>query len=422
MTRTTIFFLLIIYQQLYAQYYPINDPSKLPQNQEQTTNDITALEQDSGLCQCNLNAEGCDFFCCCDPDCSATQVNAWTKGGQCIIVVNARTKCMRKKDLIYVNTHRGMTLTTTSDQICVEVDQENLDIATRTYIPVLEDADANKLLVKTGRYQAGFQSQSLSSKYKSASAATTYTPQTPLYLSGNAGFFSLPSKGFVGTCQDSFVQFTTDVSENCIREANLQQLCAADTILDGNYYIKNKAILVTPGSTASISPQVVNVYRVSGTSYMTTGTTGSTNIPAPSLAISGDTCTCSNVLAFQFFYISYDSQQLRSIQASVGLYDTISGPCASAVRIPTYTSADFTAQATTQEEPIQLGYDRGDKLIAGTMGGATVSSIRADRRGYYFQGVDKSGTCTLSATKSELSPLLDRVSELYNGSCHRHSR
>ena len=89
------------------------DWSSVPATQEPQPL-FTATKLTHGVCSCDLTRNHCDAFCCCDPDCSASQLSLFktSSTGGCTPVRNATNKPMT---CIYT-TRSADGSTTTSDR------------------------------------------------------------------------------------------------------------------------------------------------------------------------------------------------------------------------------------------------------------------------------------------------------------------
>ena len=134
--------------------------------------------------------------------------------------------------------------------------------------------------------------------------------------------FILPKPGAFGICENTYgIQYLNDESyQSCTRKVTLLNACAANTVLDYNYYISNITIFPTPvSSTASITISLNNEVL-----------TNSAAKSSPSYTSSS--CTCNNVLQSLEYLVEHDGAgTITGVKANIVLDNLEWTSCSSAV-------------------------------------------------------------------------------------------
>ena len=213
-------------------------------------------------CLCDLTANECDAYCCCDPDCSATQQAGFDKCLTSALSIDSRIEyCPASAAVIssgvsgvkqstagtclYVNnvaSNSGVLLT---DPGTVP-DEPTMIQAVQSYTSSAGDA---KYIYSLG--------QLVSDNVGFTAATTAYEVGTPVFTKysgfgpGLLGVLSLPAALDDGLCNDfKAVEFMQDSKSGCTRRfANIATGCVAGGSLDANVYLQGLQFPKTPSAT-----------------------------------------------------------------------------------------------------------------------------------------------------------------------------
>jgi hypothetical protein len=363
--------------------FSLSSPSPSAQS-----NSISALSNVKS-CNCNRYSSFCDFYCCCDSDCSAVTKSIWVANHQCInqdylVVTIPNCKQARYKTIddlqhglkIYYHVLRAL--------VCISQDNSSpssLFIGLKSSSAVqqaLNYANANTMAVPMNNpyYQ------------------NVYMVNSALNLPQK---LAIPRQGLQGElCSNQGVIFGKSLPlQKCLRsETVITNFCATGTYADYTYY--NGATL-NNGAGGTIPLNVRNVYlknqRSIGAYVNFTGTP-----PSPTANTSTANFTCSNVVTEIYLFVQFaDTSPGVIISAMADLTIT---------QMLTFNGAlnNFLFQQQTQvtffENPNEIGvsnlpgYLIGDPLVISTATtNGTFYAINPFVQPLRFNLVNSSGYC-----------------------------
>jgi len=202
-------------------------------------------------CSCDLTANSCDPFCCCDTECAVTARTQWTASSQCVDVtyqseVTHRyplSGCLNKTAQFDYNSQKGLEayFDPFSALMCVQInnapDIADFYIANNTITSNEEIQKITTDTTKMGFVQTVFRPDGLTrggltyeigDKMKSVVSGSTLRNQ---YDNG----FPLPKPDSFGVC-DNFksAHFMLDDKSSCMQMADFETECSS--LLNAEYY------------------------------------------------------------------------------------------------------------------------------------------------------------------------------------------
>jgi tectonic-1/3 len=374
------------------------------------SNDISENE-DPGDCICDLTADSCDVYCCCDSECSDDLVKEWDNDdpeeNKCVEESYSdygQTYCVNSQEFYIDNARRGMkTATDTINKLlCVEVD--NSPTMGRFY-DLIEDGDVSQDTIDT-RIDDNVE-------YSDMLLAPAVSNDRITYQVGEAigsildsswkqfGFrWPVPAPDVYGQCNDmnSARWMISQDYESCSRLAKPIDIC--NTVLDVDSYTTLLQISTVPTATSSSYIKISSVEYTVRDVEKNIDTTGGS---AVSTSRSGN-CECKNALleAHYIVYTNETQDQPSRITASVVVGDLNS--CDS-----TYISQKFSIQFYTTENAKKLsgnpGYQAGKPVfLSSRQSGTTIYDVYES--GLPLLGAGATGECLDSQEVSANTPVI----------------
>eukprot|EP00727_Mastigamoeba_balamuthi_P014510 m51a1_g9684 putative tectonic family member 1 precursor (560) ;mRNA; r:1303357-1306067 len=218
-------------------------PAAAADNSSSSTSSTTNARE-LGKCVCDLTLNNCDPGCCCDADCDAATVQAFTA---CLAEGPAPTDvqyCSPRGDVVLSNRVNGSFL---GGQLCVVFD--NNPSQGRYYDSVSSVSSSELSSVSLAPSHAFAASSELPDPTADAAG---YTQGSALLVGGTWGSaMSLPAPDYSGRCSDaSRARFLVDESWSCLRSASdLQAACAGP--LSHTHYVAELSVLSVPSQTGT---------------------------------------------------------------------------------------------------------------------------------------------------------------------------
>jgi len=131
MNSTSLLFLSLIPSLLNARFHTLY---KLDANrvQEDASTNVLTENQALGSCTCDITLGSCDAYCCCDQECSASIRAFWNSNynSYCLNYLGETYKpfsqCLELTHVFNYRERKGMEITETNNQLCVELDTGSL--------------------------------------------------------------------------------------------------------------------------------------------------------------------------------------------------------------------------------------------------------------------------------------------------------
>ncbi|XP_051682512.1 tectonic-1 isoform X1 [Oryctolagus cuniculus] len=318
----------------------------------------------AALCVCDLSPAQCDVNCCCDPDCSSTDVSVFSACS--VPVVTGDSQFCSQKAAIY-----SLNFTSNPPQrIFKLVDQVNPSIFCvhiTNYKPALSFIDPGvpdesnfDELVKTS---TGF---TLNTESDAALAPKLDAPSTAKYEYGapvqtSDSFLRLPSPLTSSVCADSNpAAFLVNQAVKCTRRVNLER-CEDTEALNMIYY-SSPQILQVPNSRTKQVPITIQSIVIQSLNKTLTRLAAPEVLP-PSLITAGHATVCTNVVLEVKYRLTYtDAGEVTDADLFL-LLGTVSSAVAP---LQQKFEIDFIQHST---KPVPLsgnpGYVVGLPLVAG---------------------------------------------------------
>ncbi|XP_051682513.1 tectonic-1 isoform X2 [Oryctolagus cuniculus] len=317
----------------------------------------------AALCVCDLSPAQCDVNCCCDPDCSSTDVSVFSACS--VPVVTGDSQFCSQKAAIY-----SLNFTSNPPQrIFKLVDQVNPSIFCvhiTNYKPALSFIDPGvpdesnfDELVKTS---TGF---TLNTESDAALAPKLDAPSTAKYEYGapvqtSDSFLRLPSPLTSSVCADSNpAAFLVNQAVKCTRRVNLER-CEDTEALNMIYY-SSPQILQVPNSRTKVPITIQSIVIQSLNKTLTR--LAAPEVLPPSLITAGHATVCTNVVLEVKYRLTYtDAGEVTDADLFL-LLGTVSSAVAP---LQQKFEIDFIQHST---KPVPLsgnpGYVVGLPLVAG---------------------------------------------------------
>jgi len=114
-------------------------------NTESVSTDVNVKGTALGSCNCDITANSCDAYCCCDPDCDAGILKLWNSNYDRYCAKNTigqefkpLERCIEKQYVFRYNKRMGMSVSETEDKLCVELDSRSVLSTYKEYIGSFE--------------------------------------------------------------------------------------------------------------------------------------------------------------------------------------------------------------------------------------------------------------------------------------------
>ncbi|XP_068937945.1 tectonic-1 isoform X2 [Petaurus breviceps papuanus] len=254
----------------------------------------------STLCVCDLLAEECDINCCCDPDCTSTDISLFSTCSVRIVSGDSHF-CFQKIASYEMNftAHPPERLFQLMEQtnpsvLCLYT--LNYKIALSFITPEFpNENNFDSFLKKSGNFANTKESDISHPTILNAPTATKYKYRDPVQTSDS--FLKLPCPLVGPRCSDNNpVGFLMNEIFRCDRKIILEQ-CGEDRALDMSQYIQPK-ILAVPNSGKEI-PITVQTLLQKSLNGTVTSRVPSDAVLRPTFRIINGLKTCTNVVVLQ---------------------------------------------------------------------------------------------------------------------------
>ena len=355
-------------------------------------------------CVCDRSAAMCDENCCCDADCSASEVSRFKNLGTCLpegpknLSVVSCVSSEISKSLVYVNPKSRMSVDSSSSGadavLCVSVDNTPL---LGDFIADPGSLEPSVLSLSGVARPFSFKQVSSTASFPAgpSTAATTYFDIGARIPRFSGGFWSMPqsissqkTSSTGAACSLSagtFVQFRNDVSP--------PSQCFASKILTQEACDSFSPLLYTgtmigsfPGAISAsefVSISTTKVYSIDSA----TGVVTLISPPATSSVFSNVTgCSCTNAVVGLSYTVSYNSASQKITAAGVTIVTTKLAQSVSAcgvkpLSVPVSTSVTFVpdiapvVSSSTYSASSEIfqgrsggpGYVRGSPILSGVI-------------------------------------------------------
>lgn len=374
-------------------------------------------------CACDLQAAVCDYNCCCDPDCSDSQIARFTELDTCLpegYGSDTTQYCYSSQQLQRINPRTPLSGQATSmnavgSALCVE--KKNTP-SKGEYYTNTATTDYSIFSTESGKKSFYYPDPKITTYtadkyYDYGDNIAVFTYASSSYKPIGRGYLRLPraSDGSGECIDENFVKFEKSESTTCVRTFTVDDAASASTAaakcakLDYKYWVGDGTGLFV-GATADVTPTTAvsasNLVVVSAPTIKTTTTSASTSTStftniatfltntfgaytissSSSLAtVASSTTSCSNVVIGAKYTITHESDSAGKIKAvavelTTATFDfpasgrTLSIPFTYSVD---FVSASTTSQSTTNGNKVERdrsgnpGYNMGKPIIYGTL-------------------------------------------------------
>ena len=370
----------------------------------QESNDIGEGE-DPGSCVCDLTANSCDSFCCCDPDCGETVVDYWEDPENDLCAPErftsyANVHCIRDEEFYLENARRGMKVASDgiNKLLCVEIDNSP---TIGKFYEVLGNNDISNNTVESRITEYVKYSDKLDASQETITRSE-FLPQDIIGSMANGwsqyGYsWPIPAPDGFGYCNDmnSARWLVNDNPEQCLRIVTPSEAC--DNVLNSALYTDNLMISEVAQLTQSnfVSVSVNSVYKRDLES-------NSEELFSGSYASSSSGCSCFNALLEAHYTLTTNSEQnsVSSVSAEIVVGDLSSCD-------PTEVAQKFSVRFFTSSEGVKLrsgnpGYQTGLPVILASKSG---NELNVYEEGFKLDGVAIDGKCDQAFNSLAHSPI-----------------
>lgn len=192
------------------------------------------------LCVCNLLVEQCDINCCCDPDCTASDVSTFTTCN--VHIVTGDRELCKHEAAIYLPVASKVVTLTNPSIFCIKTN--NYKKGSSFFTPELPSTDNFDRLVK----QFGGFSFGTNEAPPSTSSSTSNGYQYGMPIKVNGGYLKLPAPLATSACTDNNpAAFLIDQTTHCSRRIHKPTNCTSLPALNIKNYLNFK-ILPSPNA------------------------------------------------------------------------------------------------------------------------------------------------------------------------------
>eukprot|EP00051_Salpingoeca_urceolata_P006706 m.88748 g.88748 ORF g.88748 m.88748 type:complete len:559 (-) comp14953_c0_seq3:101-1777(-) len=363
------------------------------------TQTSTPSSFDFGSCTCNLLPDNCDANCCCDPDCTAADKEAFTV---CLVPPTASRRMCVYDDWVVTDNTQLRTERTNNNLFCVFTDNnEDRNFYTVPTEPS-SAAEIDSILAHTNSY--GFASTSSGSS-STAEARAFYqlgdVIQTQLSSNGINGSLVLPQPGLSGNCNDfSTAEFLVDKSGSCVRTVatTLAAICETDPSFRASTY-GNLTVAAAPDRSTFLDLAVTDT-----TGNCPAGSTISC-IAEPVFEVGSGACL--NIVSEVVYTVTYDDAKVSAVELTIQLQNiTTSDPILQTFTIKFVGPA--TASAASASSPGldtfprsgNPGYIIGKPVLAGVLINQTIELDSNPSRWLSLVRSSADGSCDSNTRES----------------------
>lgn len=208
---------------------------------EQVENLIPSMNQSTYLCDCDVTVDSCDITCCCDPDCSESDREAFT---DCTEVPIYDPRYCYKENFVVRNNSPYKMVQTSDNMFCIYKDNFKQRFEYKEPSVVASVPQFQAFMKKYSHISETTTSNFLVESYRIGS------PVYIKYASGHIGYFSLPRSLPMGVCNhNNPMSYMTSQSFTCYQHlTNLRDDCTNNVWLSGFTYLENFEVARTPAS------------------------------------------------------------------------------------------------------------------------------------------------------------------------------
>ena len=400
-----------------------------------TPTNVFNTSTDAAPCICDLTSSSCDAFCCCDSDCSETQIDLWDRSDSELNTCKPqklthweRKACVKHEEIYMDSAIEGMTVIhdTINQLFCIEEDNSFEDDYFYTDI---EDVPSDSVTTRETEvldyidtYTAPTRNQTSTSTFLPGDILISYLSNKPQldYI------WPLPSPDVYGRCSDmNSVRWMYNQNlEPCVRPTSTCK-GALDPASYTGLKIANSPLINNAQDRVSITRGDVQLLQADGSLRYEVSNADITSV--------GSSCQCSGILYEAHFTVVTDSTStvILSVKLDMVIGDT--NKCAIKQRF----SVKFVSAAVVKELSGNPGYlpgkpilfkagDSAEELTTLKIGGvgldgSCTAGVATNDTVQYLQSsptvtsqIETIFTCYREMTLSELSTLCQANSKNYN--------
>ncbi|XP_062890694.1 tectonic-1-like isoform X2 [Mobula hypostoma] len=197
------------------------------------------------LCVCNLLVGRCDINCCCDPDCSSSDLSTFSTC-DVHIVTGDNELCRQDAAMYSTNSSEVVTLINPS-LFCIETN--NYKKGSSFFAPeVPNTSNFNSLMKQFGGFSFSTDKAPPTLSPTSASSSTSSSYQYGMPIKVRGGYLKLPAPLVTATCTDNNpAAFLIDQTTHCSRRIQKSTNCTSLPAFSINNYL-NVKILPSPNA------------------------------------------------------------------------------------------------------------------------------------------------------------------------------
>ncbi|CAG9318470.1 unnamed protein product [Blepharisma stoltei] len=377
----------------------------------------------TGSCICDLTAESCDAFCCCDPDCSSSVISLWQSSSNNLCApekfTNYPTRCKNNQKHSIDNGRRAMQVATDSINNLLCIYYDNSPDQFNTYDSVDESSIDSSTI--SDRLEKSTEYSDLIYFNQPNATGNAFSPGDSMaaLVNSYSGVWSLPSADSFGECNNMnsaswLYSQTFDSCTRTIMASSLESLC--NTELNYVTYVSGLSISKQPYPSNSdhISITIGNItFRnlddESIRKYdQTTATTTFAN------------CLCSNALLEANYIVYTNTAQdtpseiwVNIVIGNVG-FSATTCPSEQIVIKQKFSIKFYTGTADLQIRSGNIGYISGKPLIIGYKN-ETNNTMNVYEGGFPLSGASTIGECVDTDLLTSDSPIINFGHEMiYN--------
>ncbi|CAG9313766.1 unnamed protein product [Blepharisma stoltei] len=376
-------------------------------------------DTDPGKCVCDLTANSCDVFCCCDDDCSSTLKDLWdTEDPSTNRCLNSKftkyysLKCPSSNDNYFYSARRGIKSATSdimNNLLCV--DQDN-SASFGTYYKKISDSSISSDTIQ----QQITDNVEYSDLLYSPQTTITRSNFNPGDLMGSlanswAQFgnrWSLPSPDSFGYCNDmNFVKWLEPSSPGFCNRQYLASTLSTHCTSELNAALYSSLLQVY--NTSNLASSSLYTIQIGSIKIRDVNTLIDTSSSSTSVSTTYSSCICTNALLEAHYTVltTLSQQYFLKITADlvVGNIGTTGCSGTETINIQQKFSVTFQTQETVTVKSGNPGYIVGKPVLLGKL--QSDNTINVYSSGYPVYGASLTGQCLTSSQTTSNPPVIN---------------